>query len=427
MRVGVIGGGWAGLAAAVEATRRGHAVTVFEMAPQLGGRARTVDSGGLPLDNGQHILVGAYTATLALLREVGVEPDSALQRLPLTLVDARGRGLALRGGLPALALLRAVLGHTGWRPTDRLALLVAAAGWWRRGFRCDPSLDVARWSASLPAAVRDEVIVPLAVAALNTPAPQASAAVFLRSLRDALFGGPGSADLLLPRLPLGDLLPEPAHRWLTAHGAAVQTGRRVQRLGASGAGWSIDGDAFDAVIVAASPVEAARLTALAAPDWSAGVDALAHQPIATVYLRGEPAARWPAPMLALRGDERSAPAQFAFDLGRLGRAAGLYAYVVSGAADWLDRGVPALEQAALAQARAQTPGRWELVRTLVDRRATFACTPGLRRPTASLAPTLLAAGDYVDSPYPGTLEAAVRSGIAAARALPASAMQNRSS
>jgi squalene-associated FAD-dependent desaturase len=427
MRVGVIGGGWAGLAAAVEATRRGHAVSVFEMAPQLGGRARTVVSDGLPLDNGQHILIGAYSATLALLRELGVEPRTALLRLPLTLVDSTGHGLALRGGPPALALLRAVLGHAGWRPADRVALLVAAAGWWRRGFRCHASLDVARWSAALPAPVRDEVIVPLAVAALNTPAPQASAAVFLRSLRDALFGGPGSADLLLPRLPLGDLLPEPARRWLTAHGAAVQTGRRVQRLDAAGAGWSIDGDTFDAVIVAASPVEAARLTAVAAPNWSACADALAHQPIATVYLRGEPAARWPAPMLALRGDERAAPAQFAFDLERLGRASGLYAYVVSGAADWLERGVPALEQAALAQARMQTPGRWELVRTLVDRRATFACTPGLRRPPATLAPTLLAAGDYVDSPYPGTLEAAVRSGIAAARTLPASAMQNRPS
>jgi squalene-associated FAD-dependent desaturase len=416
-RIAVVGGGWSGLAAAVEATRLGHAVTLFEMAAQLGGRARRVDAGGLTLDNGQHILIGAYVQTLTLMRDVGVDTGKALLRLPLALLDARGNGLALRGKRPLPALLRAVLAHRGWRLRDRLALLSAATGWATGGFRCAEHLDVARWSAALPLAVRRDLIEPLAVAALNTPVREASASVFLRVLRDVLLGAPGAADLLLPRTPLSELLPAPAERWLRAAGADVRSAQRVRQIDASGP--TVDGEHFDAVIVATSPTEAARLAAPIAPGWADRAAALQHQPIATVYLRGE-TAPWPAPMLSLRSGDGHAPAQFAFDLEALGREPGVYAFVVSGAAQWVERGVSALEAAAIEQASEQSPGRWRLLRTLVDRRATFVCTPGLLRPGASIAPTVAAAGDYVDGPYPGTLEGAVRSGVAAANAMSSS-------
>ena len=99
MKIAVIGAGWAGLAAAVEATRAGHSAIVFEAARQLGGRARALkhtqnDGTVLPLDNGQHILIGAYAETLRLMREVGVDTDQALLRLPLTLRFPDGTGLA---------------------------------------------------------------------------------------------------------------------------------------------------------------------------------------------------------------------------------------------------------------------------------------------------------------------------------------------
>ena len=416
MRIAVVGGGWAGLAAAVEGTRLGHAVTLFEMAAQLGGRARRVDADGLALDNGQHILLGAYRQTLALMRQVGVDPDRVLMRMPLTLVDARGDGMVLRDGRPLPALAMAILRRKGWRLPDRLALLSAAAGWLLRGFQCDPRLDVATLIARLPPDVRRDLIEPLAVAALNTPVDEASASVFLRVLRDALLAGPGSADLLLPRSALSSLLPEPAQRWLLDSGAAVRCGERVQQLESTAAGWRIGEVAFDAVIVATSPGEAARVIAPLAPAWAACTAALRHQPIATIYLEGAPIRR-PAPMVALRSDAQRAPAQFAFDLQALGRERGLFAFVVSAAAAWVERGVPALEEATLAQARAELPGEWRLVRTLVDRRATFACTAGLARPAASIAPGLRAAGDYVDGPYPGTLEGAVQSGVAAVTSL----------
>ena len=92
LRIAVIGGGWAGIAAAVTASEAGHRVTLFEMAPQLGGRARRVDEA---LDNGQHILIGAYSDTLALMRQVGADPEALLRRLPLALVDPHGNGLRL--------------------------------------------------------------------------------------------------------------------------------------------------------------------------------------------------------------------------------------------------------------------------------------------------------------------------------------------
>jgi squalene-associated FAD-dependent desaturase len=417
LRIAVIGGGWAGLAAAIDATRRGHEVALFEMAPQLGGRARRVETDGLALDNGQHILIGAYRRTLQLMAFVGADLEVVLKRLPLSLLDRRGDGLVLGGGPPPLALALAVLRRRGWSFAERLAMLRAASGWAMRGFRCDPSWTVATLCAELPPALRRGLIEPLAVAALNTPVAEASAAVFLRVLRDALLAGPGSADLLLPRVPLDELLPAPALRWLQKAGAAVTCGRRIQRIEPGAvAGWRVDGETYDGVVLAASPVESARLVAPINERWAGDARRLEHQPIATVYLSGD--ASLPSPMLMLDSDDDARPAQFAFDLGALGREPGLCAFVASAAAAWLDRGVEQLEAGVLMQAREAAPhGSWQLARTLIDRRATFACTPAAQRPVAVVAPGLVAAGDYVDGPYPGTLEGAVASGLAAVAAL----------
>ena len=236
-RVAVIGAGWAGLAAAVEATTGGHAVTLFEMAPTVGGRARSVaGSAGagsgfspddLPFDNGQHILIGAYRETLRLMDQVGASTERVLLRAPLALVDADGVGLRLPTGWPTLAFARGVCAHGSWTAGERCALLWAATGWAAARFRCSAALSVEALCAGLPQAVQRDLIEPLCVAALNTPAAEASAQIFLSVVRDALFSGPGSADLLLPRRPLGELLPEPALRWLTERGAPVHTSHRV--------------------------------------------------------------------------------------------------------------------------------------------------------------------------------------------------------
>lgn len=421
MRVAVVGGGWAGLAAAVTAVDAGHSVTLLEMAHQWGGRARRVQADGADFDNGQHILIGAYTQTLALMRRVGADPDTLLQRLPLTLRYPQGHGLRLPRGPAVPAFVRGVLACTDWTWRERLALLRAAAGWGLRGFRCDPSLTVAGLCASLPARVRQDLLDPLCVAALNTPADAASASVLLRVLHDALFSGPGAADLLLPRQTLDRLLPLPAVAWLQAAGAPCLPGRRVQTLQPDGAGWALDGERFDAVILACHAAEAARLTLAIAPGWSAAAAALRYEPIVTAYLQCD-GARLPVPMMALHADDQVAPAQFVFDLGALGGPAGRFAFVISGAAAWVARGQAAVGDAVLTQAAsAFDAGTWptppRLLRLISEKRATFRCTPGLDRPPATIAPGLVAAGDHVAGPYPATLEGAVRSGRAAALGL----------
>lgn len=418
-RVAVLGGGWAGISAAVHATVLGHQVTLFEMAPRLGGRARSVDHDEhLALDNGQHILIGAYVETLALMRRVGADPEALLRRQPLSLVGPDGCGLRLPPGSPTLAFGRAVLARRGWSLRERCGLLYAALRWRVQGFKVANDTTVELLTQRLSEQVRKTLIEPLCVAALNTPASQASARVFLRVLRDALFSGPGSADLLLPRAPLSELLPEPAAHWLAAAGAQVRCGARVASLAQDGAAWAVNGQRFDAVVLACSANEAARLARPIAPGWAGQAAAFDYEPIVTVYLRS-PGTRLAQPMTTL-ASHATAPAQFVFDLGAIdggGPRDGLFAFVVSGARGWVEKGLDHTAAATLQQAQAAFPGpSWQeaaLLRALAERRATFLCTPGLTRPPALVAANLAAAGDYVDGPFPATLEGAVRSGVVA--------------
>ena len=417
-RIAVIGAGWAGLAAAVECAAAHAAVTLFEMAPIVGGRARDVGVHGEGLDNGQHICIGAYRETLRLMAHVGVAETDAFVRLPLRLVDPAGAGLRLPAGPPKLAFALGVLGQRRWSWHARLSLLRTAGAWQRAGFRCAAEATVAELCAALPESIRRDLVEPLCVAALNTPAASASGAVFLRVLHDALATGRGTSDLLLPRRGLTELFPAPALMWLARTQTTVRLAHRVERVEAFAGSWRVDGEAFDAVVIAASAVEAARLAAPHDAAWSRRAAALAYEPVITVYATSL-GSRLPEPMLMLHADAER-PAQFVFDRGQLGGPVGLLAFVVSGAGSWLERGAAAAEQAVLAQAQAalgtllRAP-LWPL-RTIVEKRATFRCTPRLDRPAMRIAGGLFAAGDHVDGPYPATLEGAVRSGVAAARA-----------
>ena len=431
MRVAIVGGGWAGMAAAVAACQAGHAVTVFEASRTLGGRARAVpgtlpDGTPVTLDNGQHILIGAYTETLRLMRLVGIDPESTLLRRPLALPFADGTGLqtpAIAAHWPApLDAIAAIATARGWSWAERLSLVKASVGWQWRGFRCAPELSVAQLCAAMAPKVVHELIDPLCVSALNTPAEKASAQVFLRVMQDSLFGVRGGSHLLLPRTDLTALFPTAAAEWLTRKGAPVHLGRRIAQLRWRDTHWLLDEQVFDRVIWASSSsnaalalVESARsaseLIANSLQGWSGLASSLRFESIATIYAWA-PQARLPHPMLALRNTPQ-APAQFVFDRGQLGGPAGLLAFVVSAS----DGTREALQVAVLAQAATQLAGLdltgLQAVQTVVEKHATFACTPALVRPPQAIAPGLLAAGDYVQGPYPATLEGAVRSGWAA--------------
>ena len=217
-------------------------------------------------------------------------------------------------------------------------------------------------------------------------------------------------------MDLGALLPDPAARWLGAHGASIRIGQRVQAIAPTAEGWTVDDEPYDRVLLAAPAWESARLARGAslpqAIAWADQADALGHEAIATVYLSGTPGLPG-APLRALRHGP-GAPAQFVFDRGALGGPAGLAALVVSASEGTRE----AIEAQALAQARTQLGWHGAMpVQTIVEKRATFACTPGIRRPPIGIAPGLSACGDYVEGPYPATLEGAVLSGQAAVAAL----------
>jgi len=419
MKIAIVGAGWAGCAAAVEATRLGHQVTMLEASRTPGGRARRVMAtvNGLPvsLDNGQHILIGAYAETLQLMKELGVDERAAFLRLPLTMQFPDGSGLQLPDWPAPLDALAGILNAHGWSWADKFSLLKVALGWRLGGFACAPQATVSDLCRSLAPGPMAALIEPLCVSALNTPPERASGQVFLRVMRDALFAQSGGSNLLLPRVDLSALLPDAALAWLAAHGGTTRLGVRVQAIAPTGAGWRVDNEIFDRAVLACPPTEAARLvqgSGIAADGWIAEARGLRHEALTTVYVHA-PEARLRQPMLALTSSAAE-PAQFVFDRSQLGGPAGLLAFVISAS----NGDGATLTRQVLAQAARQL-GLTDLqpVQTIVEKRATFACTPALQRPAVRIAPGLLACGDYLAGPYPATLEGAVRSGLEAARRL----------
>lgn len=438
-RYAVIGAGWAGCAAAMELARAGHAVTVFEAARTLGGRARRVERENTLLDNGQHILLGAYTETLRLIKLAGQDPGEPILTLPLQMrypADSGGMDF-IAPRLPApLHLAWALLRAKGLLRADKLALMrfSTAMRWmgWQLYNDCTVSELLQRFDQT--ERLNRLMWYPLCLAALNTPPERASARVFINVLRDSLGASRRRAsDMLIPKADLSSLLPDAAARYVERHGGTVRTGAKVDTLQALSDGcWQLDETGtYDAVIVATSSVQAASLLQGlhdARLDEAIGrMQAFTPEAISTCYLQYDASVRLDLPFYALvDAPERQHWGQFVFDRGQLdSNQAGLLAVVISASSAAAEQGHGPLTQAIAAQL-AQVLQRPELAQPawtqlITEKRATFACTPDLARPgNASGVPGLLLAGDYTANDdrtqdYPATIEAAVRSGVAAAR------------
>ncbi|WAW10265.1 hydroxysqualene dehydroxylase HpnE [Oxalobacter vibrioformis] len=423
-KVAVIGAGWAGCAAAVALADAGAAVTVFESRTTPGGRARRVEADGRTLDNGQHILLGAYTETLRLMKKVGVNPDTALLRLPLQMCYPPGTdGMAfVTSALPApLHLLGALLRADGLEMADKIALarFTSAARWinWTLNEDCAVTTLLERFDQTVR--LYRLLWKPLCISALNTLPEQASAQIFLNILRDSIGARRAASDMLIPRLDFSALFPDPALAFVRQRGSTVIEGKTVRSLCQTPAGWEVDSEVFDAVVVATSA--AAASTLLSRQMDMVRFDALEFEPIHTCYFGYSPDTRLPRAFFALKDDAQSGKwGQFVFDRGWLDVAhAGIFAVVISTSSSTSSLTRQALE-ADVARQLADQLKMPQLAfplwaQTVSERQATFVCKPALVRPEMkSGLPGLVFAGDYVRSEYPGTLESAARSGVQAA-------------
>lgn len=422
MKVAVIGAGYAGLAAAVELAAQGISVTVFEAAKELGGRARRVDYRGMALDNGQHILLGAYHETLRLMRMAGADPAELLLRLPLQLAIP-GRFSLQAAPLPApLHLALGLLTAHGLTWGERLSAVSFMRAMRRRNFRLDDDLGAEKMLTvhGQTGNLRRYLWEPLCIAALNTPLETASAQTFLNVLRDSLDGSRGDSDMLLPMTNLTHLFPQHAAAYIESHGGKIIRSRTVLAVKAEAAGFSLEmrpgSEKFDRVICAVPPQRLAALTA-DLPELAesrAQVERFSYQPIYSVFLQYPAATCLPKPMIGLYGGV----AQWVFDCGRLNHETGLLCAVISAEGSHQALSHDELAQRVDEELRAALPGLppplWHKV--IAEKRATFACSPSLERPgQATPLPDFFLAGDYTAGDYPATLESAVRSGVKCAR------------
>jgi len=437
----VIGGGWAGCAAAIELARRGRNVALHDAAPVLGGRARGVVRDGLPLDNGEHLLLGAYVETLRLAaivhagRQASPWITAPLAIRPFSPQQRNGLSLRARRVPAPFGLLVGLLGAHGLTWPERIATIRWFARLRADDFKCAADATVADIVTNLPVQVRDGLWAPLCVAALNTPPAQASAQVFLNVLREAFGGAANAAEMVLPRTGLAAAFPDATARWLRERGHGVHLSSRLRVVATGDVRLaSASGERrADAAIVAVGPHQLSAAFDRALTESDAGVAAALHhvasfrwQPIVSVYVGYKGPVELPRGLVRLddepgqwvfdRADilRRAAPSQSRPDIGTL------LSVVISahGAHDTLDH--PALVAAVDGQLRRLRPSLpplcWSQV--IAEKRATYSCVPSGTHPAGGrLSGRIYLAGDYTYPAFPATLEAAVRSGVAAARAV----------
>jgi len=414
MRTVVIGGGLAGLAAALELADAGQQVTLLEARPTLGGAVQTLPERegdpAPPPDNGQHVALGCCTAYLGFLQRVGEAASVRRSRLDLPVLDERGRVSRIGPGPLALSRYR----HLSLADRLRTARVVRELG------RLDPEAHDGETFAALlrrlgqsDRAIErfwDVFLRP----ALNLRCEEASAALALFTVQSALLGEPGASDLLVPAAPLGAMHGDAGGKALEAAGAEVRVGARVASL-ESGAAILAGGERVpaEAFVVALPPAESARLL----EEADAGLD---DSPIVSVHLLFD-RRLLEEPLAALL----ASPAHWVFDRGALlGQPPerGQYLTVVSsGAPELMElRGRELVE--LLAAELTGRLGHAELLWSRVSREpgATFAGVPGTaaRRPGAETGrENVVRAGAWTATGWPATMEGAVRSGQTAARLL----------
>ena len=424
-RVAVIGAGWAGAAAALVLARAGIHVTVFEANSVAGGRARVVEKSGRSFDNGQHLLLGAYARSLEMIDSLHATNAVPYLRLPLMLQSAPKAPSALSlvaPNLPApLHLLAAIVTAKGLSLTEKFA----AAAWAARHLRGEPisvTATVTQLIERQPIRVRQLLWEPLCIAALNTPPEVAAASVFVEVLKRSFTGDARGSDLIIPRVNLTALLPEPALDSVRSLGGDVRQSTYVTSVTTTTGGATVmlrdeTTLAFDFLIMATGPQHLPRMLSeiLATSTVVESLRTLTYEPITTLHFdfaHGDLGQNDQAPMRMLDGS----PGQWVFWHPH---ADGSWRASVVISADHRSCDESSLLSATLSQLRQSyalpTP-TWQFVVT--EKRATYSCTPNQSRILTDIPKRigrLFFAGDWCVPELPATLEAAVISGERAAQ------------
>jgi squalene-associated FAD-dependent desaturase len=430
----IIGAGMAGLAAAATLASRGIKVTLLEAAAQLGGRARSVaieyNSQVIQLDNGQHIMLGAYTETLNLLKQVGINAQDAFIRIPLSLEI---QNLAQRDGIKTVFKLNAP--NYLPAPLNQLVGFLCCQGLtWRERITVvrfmlrlknseyqltsdSPLADFLQKNQQSSNAIK-LLWEPLCLAALNTPIDLASSKVFLNVLKDT-FNSKQNSDFLLPKQDLSQLFSQPIEAYLKKYGAKILLNQRVKNIKADKNGYIVyTKDAqFKAshVIVAISPVRLRNvISELPKLEFAAHqTDHYGYQPIYTIYLQYDRGISLTKPMLGMVGGV----SQWVFDRGILCGQNGLMAVIISAEGKHQQYTQETLALRVAQELRDSFPQLMKPLwhKVIAEKRATFSCDVNLPRPANLTSYSgLYLAGDYTYADYPATIEGAVRSGVACA-------------
>jgi squalene-associated FAD-dependent desaturase len=428
-RVAIVGGGLAGITAALDCAAAGADVTVLEVRPRLGGAAYSFDRDGLRLDNGQHVFLRCCTSYLALLDRLGSRALTTMQRrLDIPVLAPGGRVARLRRNrLPApLHLGGALARYSHLSPADRARAIRAALAL-RRLDPEDPALDQRSFGAWLaehgqrPAAV-EALWDLIARPTLNVTADEASLAQAAQVFRTGLLTSAGAGDVGWARAPLGDVHDGPARRALAAAGADVRLRWRAERVVATGDTWSVESAgervAADAVIVAVPHDRLDGLLpagALAAPER---LDDLGTSPIINLHVAYDRRVMELPFAAAVRS-----PVQFVFDRTESSglQRGQLLAISLSAADEDMQRRpeelrtryLPALAELFPA-ARSASVEQFVVTR---EHAATFRAAPGaiaLRPAARTRLAGVALAGAHTTTGWPATMEGAVRSGHTAA-------------
>ncbi|MGD0874408.1 MAG: hydroxysqualene dehydroxylase HpnE [Acidimicrobiales bacterium] len=428
--IAVVGGGLAGMAAALEAADAGAEVVIFERRPVLGGLTASIRHNGLSFDNGQHVFLRCCTAYRDFVDRIGATGQVFLQdRLDVpVLAPDRSRSSIKRSALPAPLHMARSLARYRHLSLGERARLLRPAMTLRRLDPDDASLDgisFGDWLAARGQGARaiDRLWNLIALPTLNVAAGEASLALATKVFRVGLLDRSDAGDIGWSRVPLGELHGAIAARALESAGVETVLGGPVVSIGRSPLGaFTVSAAArsvvVDAVILATPLRVSSSLASQVGSTAGADAERLGISPIVNVHLVLDRKVT-DLPFAACV----DSPVQFVFDrtVASGAKSGQCLAISLSAADSYISTGSAELVRMFLEALRALFPaaGQARLVDAVVTREkaATFRAAPGTRAfrpPTTTEVPGLFLAGAWCDTGWPATMEGAVRSGRQAA-------------